>query len=107
MSKSKRDKNKKGNKEKEIKKVNSQRQNEQKQTNNINYNINGNKQLNKIQIADVINSIIALLTFFSVVGVFYTVHEMKVERDTMYRPSIVMNPVQIQFEWDENGIPCQ
>lgn len=56
-----------------------------------------------ISLADKINIVMACLTFLSVIGVFVTLNEMKVQRNMSYSPSIVMNPVEVSFEWDEYG----
>ena len=56
-----------------------------------------------IPLQDKINIIMAVLTFLSVIGVFFTLHEMKIQRNVAYKPSIVMNPVEVTFEWDEFG----
>ena len=60
---------------------------------------------------DVINIVMAMLTFFSVLGVFFTILEMRRDRDAAYRPTIVMNPIEIHFSWDsedkEKGISFQ
>lgn len=61
------------------------------------------KEIAKVTLADKINIIMTFLTFLSVVGVFITLHEMKVQRNAAYNPTIVMNPVEVSFEWDELG----
>ena len=60
-------------------------------------------ELKKVSLSDKINMVMTFLTFLSVVGVFVTLNEMKLQRDTSYAPSIVMNPVEVSFEWDEFG----
>ncbi len=57
----------------------------------------------QIPLTDIINIFIAFLTFLSVIGVFVTLREMKVQRNMAYSPSIVMKPVEVSFEWDEFG----
>lgn len=53
--------------------------------------------------SDWINSCIALLTLFSVIGVFFTIIEMRMDRNAAYKPDILINPIEITFSWDENG----
>ena len=56
-----------------------------------------------LEASDVINIIIAFLTFVSVVIVALTLHEMKVERNATYKPRILLNPTEVSFEWDSDG----
>jgi len=58
----------------------------------------------KISLSNAINVIMAVLSFLSFLGVVFTLHEMKVQRNATYNPSIVFNPIEVSFEWDENGI---
>ena len=57
----------------------------------------------KIQLADIIQIIIAALTFISVLAVFLTLHENKIARNMTYKPFIVMNPINITVQWNTNG----
>lgn len=56
-----------------------------------------------VSLADKINIFMAFLTLLSVVGVIFTLHEMRVQRNASYNPSIVFNPVEVTFEWDKDG----
>lgn len=58
----------------------------------------------KISVSMIINIAMAILSFLSFLGVCLTLYEMKVQRNATYNPSIVFNPVEVSFEWDENGI---
>ena len=50
---------------------------------------------------DIINIVVAVFTLLSVIGVFWTILEMRRDRDAAYRPAIVMNPIEISFSWNE------
>ena len=60
-------------------------------------------RLNSDQIANLINSAIAVLTLFTVIISFVTILEMKTERKLAYKPTIAINPIEIEFSWDRNG----
>lgn len=56
-----------------------------------------------LSIADKINIVMAILTLLSVVGVFFTIHEMRKDRDAAYKPAILMNPTEFEISWNEDG----
>ena len=56
-----------------------------------------------MSIADKINIVMAILTLLSVVGVFFTIHEMRKDRDAAYKPAILMNPTEFEISWNEDG----
>lgn len=56
-----------------------------------------------LSIADKINIVMAILTLLSVVGVFFTIHEMRKDRDAAYKPAILMNPIEFEISWNEDG----
>lgn len=45
----------------------------------------------------------AILTFLSLVGVLLTLREMQIDRDTAYKPTILMNAVDYQISWNARG----
>ena len=57
------------------------------------------QEIKEIELADKINIVMEIFTFISVIGVFVTLSEMKVQRNMSYSPSIVMNPVEVSFAW--------
>ena len=61
------------------------------------------QKMEALSYGDIINIIIAILTFLSVIGVFWTILEMRRDRDAAYRPAIVMNPIELHFLWDSNN----
>lgn len=65
--------------------------------------VDKNKAHRKIRwdvIAAVTTSITAVITAFLTV---ITVCQMKVDRDTSYKPEILFNPIRREFSWDETG----
>lgn len=54
-------------------------------------------------IPNIMQIIMVLLTCLSLVGVFLTLHEMQIERDAAYKPTILMNAVDYQISWNANG----
>lgn len=58
----------------------------------------------KILLADKINIIMAALTFGTLVFAMLTLGEMVKERNTTYEPSILINPTEYSFEWNEDGV---
>ena len=72
----------------------------------LNTETTGEQQVSKVtglSFSEIIDTIMTILTFFSVIGVFVTLKEMKKQRNAAYRPSIVFNPVTVSFKWDEFG----
>lgn len=59
--------------------------------------------LKGMQIGDWINSIIALFTFFSLLLVFWSIVEMRRDRDAAYRPSLMINPAEYSVVWNDEG----
>ena len=57
----------------------------------------------KIELSDKINIVLAVISFVSLVLVGVTVHEMIVDRKSAYRPTILINPIELEFSWDANG----
>lgn len=65
--------------------------------------VDKNKARRKIRwdvIGGVTTSITAIISVFLAV---VTVCQMKIDRDTSYRPEILINPVRREFSWDESG----
>lgn len=58
---------------------------------------------NKLSRSDRINIIMALITFLSVVIAAWSVYEMIEDRAMAYKPDILLNPVTMSFEWDQEG----
>ena len=56
-----------------------------------------------ISTSDVVQIIMAILTFLSLVGVILTLREMQKDRDTAYKPTILINPIDFQIAWNANG----
>lgn len=65
--------------------------------------VDKNKAHRKIRwdvIGGVTTSITAIISVFLTV---ITVYQMKIDRDTSYRPEILINPARREFSWDESG----
>lgn len=58
----------------------------------------------KWSISDKINVFMAVLSLISVLVAAWTVHEMKIDRDAAYSPNILINPIDVTFSWDKDGI---
>lgn len=56
-----------------------------------------------LEASDIINIIMAVLTFLSLIIVALTLHEMKVERNATYKPRVLLNPTEVSFSWDSDG----
>lgn len=54
-------------------------------------------------ISDIMQIIMAFLTFVSCIGVALTLVEMQKDRNAAYKPTILMNAVSYQISWDANG----
>lgn len=57
----------------------------------------------KITYGDLINTVMAFLALLSLICTVCTLREMQKDRETAYMPSILMNPTEYSFSWDENG----
>lgn len=58
-----------------------------------------------MSMGDRINLVMACLTFFSVVLVGVGLKQSAIARNNTYRPSILPEVVDIQYQWNENGYP--
>lgn len=56
-----------------------------------------------LSISDIIQIIMAILTFFSLIGVVLTLREMQTDRNAAYKPTILMNASDFNISWDSNG----
>lgn len=57
----------------------------------------------EMEVGDIIDSIMAIFTFFSLILVWRTNVEMGRERDATYKPSLLMNPLQYTVSWNDEG----
>jgi len=57
----------------------------------------------KITYGDLINMVMAFFALLSLICTVCTLREMQKDRETAYMPSILMNPTEYSFSWDENG----
>lgn len=53
--------------------------------------------------SDKIQIVMAILTFFSLIGVVLTLREMQADRNAAYKPAILMNASDFSISWDSNG----
>lgn len=51
----------------------------------------------------IISTVASIAAVISVIIAIITVHQMKIDRDAAYKPSILINPTQYEFSWDETG----
>lgn len=56
-----------------------------------------------ISISDIIQIVMAILTFSSLIVVTLTLVEMQAERNAAYKPTILMNASDYDISWDSNG----
>ena len=62
-----------------------------------------NKKIRTVKWEFIVSIVTSITAIFSVIIAVITVSQMKSDRDAAYRPSILINPVQCEFSWDENG----
>lgn len=55
-----------------------------------------------ISVSDGIQIVMAFFSLISLIVVICTLGEMQKERDTAYRPTVLMNPEEYQISWNEN-----
>lgn len=53
--------------------------------------------------SDIIQIVIAMFTFFSLIGVVFTLREMQADRNAAYKPTILMNATEYTISWDSDG----
>lgn len=53
-----------------------------------------------ISISDKIQIFIAFTSFLSILGVLFTLNEMKKDRDAAYKPAVLMNATDFQIAWN-------
>lgn len=54
-------------------------------------------------VSDKIQVITAIFTFLSLLGVIFTLSEMRKDRDAAYKPSVLMNAADFQVSWNSKG----
>ena len=57
----------------------------------------------EVGIGDIIDSIMAFFTLISLLLLWYSIVEMKRDRDAAYRPSLLMNPIEYTITWNDKG----
>lgn len=57
----------------------------------------------EVGIGDIIDSIMAFFTLISLILLWYSIVEMKRDRDAAYRPSLLMNPIEYTITWNDKG----
>lgn len=62
------------------------------------------KTIGKISLADKIDIVMAVLTFGTLIFAILTLVEMVKERNATYEPSILINPTEYSFTWNEEGV---
>lgn len=53
--------------------------------------------------SDMIQIVMAILTFFSLIGVVLTLREMQADRNAAYKPTILMNASEFNISWNSDG----
>ena len=66
----------------------------------VRVNIAGSKRFSR---TDIINMIMAAFALISICISSWTVREMIKDRNAAYSPDILMNPIEINFSWDQDG----
>ena len=56
-----------------------------------------------LSVSDKMQIITAIFTFLSLLGVIFTLSEMRKDRDTAYKPAVLMNATNFQVSWNSKG----